>query len=1082
MNSAIQPLVAGAFALLSLGVLAGTPEGRMIRVTEHLHQGYGQELLVYDFSVPDRACAPDGVRLAGPNGPRPVQLVEIEYWSDRREFVKSARLVFIVDGLEPRATQSYTVAYGPTAAPPVPSDLTVNTSETAVELVTSRIGVRLPLGGGQFAAPAALADLPGPLSAMRLGNGAWAGGSEFIGNARVDAWSSEVIDAGPVVARVRTRYHLAEGATVSFTATLAAGDGAVYWEMESSADRPELGVAFRLPPLPGVEEALLPRGYGQWSRQDRTVQLTPGPEPFVRLTPDSSILNVFPENAVAIVLAPRGGEGSLQIRSHEPGRWVDPVAPLTYGGFQTWHADMIPASWENWRRMRLPVAYTEDGTVMLSASLAKGTRVWSVGAGDPVVGRRLDRVKDQVLDWPADPRRPHPRLFLSADRMKAAWQRADGDPDLLRLLTAAEQRWSWNVLAAPAAVGLPFAPEERRTAAAMEQAVGLLREQLAHLGFFDVMRGANAVTGMYDALIDSGWLSAEDRALFRAQMAHLAYVLADPMCWSIERGYHSGNPNMSVSYTLSLGLLACAIADHPMAETWAQYAIAWMDKWLTDEVGPDGQWLPEGSHYTALPFSHMTAFAAAAKRAGFHDFTIDPRLHRLLLYYAKTQSPPDPRYGGHRATGAWGRGTTGDRLAEFAAAAWMLADANPDLSAIMQWIWAEHGYPAAGADWFMGGFEPYVFDRHLPMTAPEWGTEVFSNMGAVCRSAFKTPHESYLVFLSHTDPLRNLDVWPPSVGSFPQWFGRGAPLSTCFNLDTGYAVRHELLQTGVRLARNWGAPDDRGGPFGHYVKTTPEAVVCQPNADYVRSSFTYSKVDDRDWFPNPPPPAYPRVEPATEPRLEWVRQLLFVKDPDPAGPAYIVVRDTTRGGQPTAWQFWTLSEKIGTPAQTANLDAFLADKPGQQLAPARELPPGDHYTAIGQFGVDVDFFIVGPTDTPRHTLRYGGMYRNVPEYQDLFHLQLPGDGDYFVVAFPRPRDEAAPAFTRIADGNGVRIEGPWGTDFVFLAREPFEFEDGGTRFNGSVGLIQRRGEQVHFTLGADGRVEDGGKGAARQER
>ena len=111
----------------------------------------------------------------------------------------------------------------------------------------------------------------------------------------------------------------------------------------------------------------------------------------------------------------------------------------------------------------------------------------------------------------------------------------------------------------------------------------------------------------------------------------------------------------------------------------------------------------------------------------------------------------------------------------------------------------------------------------------------------------------------------------------------------------------------------------------------------------------------------------PRVTPATEPKLEWTRQALYLKDTDPAGPTYLVVRDTTHGGQPTAWQFWTLSEKLGTPAQVRDLNAFLADKPGAKLLPARELPAGARYTAIGQFGVDVEYFIASPTGTSRHT-------------------------------------------------------------------------------------------------------------------
>jgi hypothetical protein len=64
---------------------------------------------------------------------------------------------------------------------------------------------------------------------------------------------------------------------------------------------------------------------------------------------------------------------------------------------------------------------------------------------------------------------------------------------------------------------------------------------------------------------------------------------------------------------------------------------------------------------------------------------------------------------------------------------------------------------------------------------------------------------------------------------------------------------------------------------------------------------------------------YPRVTPAMGTNLVWTRQVLFLKDFEPAGPAYMVVRDTTQGGQPTAWQFWTLSEKIGAPEQIKDL-------------------------------------------------------------------------------------------------------------------------------------------------------------------
>ena len=1067
----LQIYMSAVVFLLATVVAFAKPSTMQITLKEQLNLAYGPELVSYPFSAKAGTCVADSIQLTGPRGPVAAQLSDVEYWPGKQQYVKSARLVFVADELKALATDVYTLTYDSKPAPATPSDLQIHQDKDTVEITTSHVGIRLPVGGAN---PVSGKDVPGALAAMRLGNGAWAGGSSLTGDVKVKSWSAELLDAGPVVARVRMVYTLADGNILTLTASVAGNDSAVRWAMSVASDHPELGIQFRLPPLPGVKQALLPRGYGQWARE-HTLALTPSAKPFLGLVPNTSLGTVFFTEAVPTIRLAQEGGTELFLASSDPGAWVEPVAPLTYAGFKRWEADSIPLMWKTWQRKAIAVTYAPDGTVLLDANLANGQRKWVVSAGAPKVGDTLDRVKDLVLDWPTDAKQLHPRLFMRAPDVQAAWKRAATDPELMKQLTAREQRWAWSDLGAPAAIGVPLKPAALTTQAEKDQAVKFLREQLALLGNFDVMRGAIGMAGLYDALIDSDLLTPADKTLFRAQMARLAYVMADPQCWSIERGYLSGNPNMSSSYTCSLGIIACAISDHPLAKTWANYTTAWIDKWLTDDVGPNGEWITEGSHYGTASLEPMVAFAIAAKRAGFHDFTNDPRLKKFLLYYAKTQTPRDPRQPGNlRASGAWGRGTSGNHFPLFGMAAYMNANADPAFTQTMQWMWAAEGYPAPGADWRLGGYEAYAFDRGWPVKEPSWSTELFPNLGVFFRTAYNTPNESYLIFLSHTDSQRNFDVWTPGIGGFSQWFGRGKPLSTCFNLDTGYRVRHELLRDGVRLARNWGAPNDPKGPFGHYVNTTPQATAFQPAADYVRSNFTYTKVDDRDWFPDIVPPAFPRVTPATEPKLDWTRQVLYMKDPDPAGPAYIVVRDTTRGGQPTAWQFWTLSEKIGTPEQTQDLSAFLADKPGPKLLPARELPAGNRYTAVGQFGVDVEYFIASPAATPRHTLRYGGRDNNaVLEYQDLLHLQLPGDGAYYVAIFPHPRTETAPAFTTLADGKIIKVTGAFGTDYAFLSLEPGECKDGPASFSGTAGAIQLRGKQVTLTLSAGGEISYG---------
>ena len=723
--------------------------------------------------------------------------------------------------------------------------------------------------------------------------------------------------------------------------------------------------------------------------------------------------------------------------------------------------------WAVWKRHRLPVVYAPDGSVTLQANFTKGARSWWTASGAPRCGDQLDRIKDLQLDWPASPNLPHPRLFVDRSEIEATWARAVADPDLMKVLTTGGGQW-----AAPALPVL-MKPADQRKQPEIEAVIKPLRDPLNLLGNFDVMRHAIGVATLYDILIESDLLTPQEKALDRAQMAYLAYLMADPQCWSMERGYLTGNPNMSCSYTLSLGVLACAIPDHPMAKIWADRATQWLDKWLTDEVGPNGEWIPEGSGYGYVSLDPILSYSVAAQRAGFHDFSTDPRLKKLVLFFAKCLTPHNPDRKNMRVTPAYARGDMGNPVASFGLAARLFAHSDPALSKSFQWAWKENGYLPYMGDSRLGGIDPCYMDRRLPAEAPSWGSEWFPNLGALLRAGFNTPNESYVNVLAGVQSRHNLDIWTPGIGAISKWFGRGQPLSTSFTFEHGYNDRHELLRNGVRLARNWGDPNDAKTPFGHYTETTFGTFAALPTIDYVRSTFENTTTDDRDWFPKHVP-AFPRVTTASGTNLTWTRQILFVKDPDPAGAAWLLMRDTTQGGQPTAWQFWTLSEKIGASTQTVNSAAFLADRPGWTNQPARELPMGERYTALGQFGVDVEYLVASPSDTPRHTLRYGDPltwpWKSVHEYQDLLHLQLPGDGIYYVAAFPRQRAEAAPAIRSLAGGKIVKISGAFGTDYAFLATTVSVAEAEGVRVNGTAGSVQLRDGFSVLALGAPGEV------------
>ena len=161
--------------------------------------------------------------------------------------------------------------------------------------------------------------------------------------------------------------------------------------------------------------------------------------------------------------------------------------------------------------------------------------------------------------------------------------------------------------------------------------------------------------------------------MLQAQMAYFGYRLTDPAVWSAERGYCSGNQNMTVTWEMSRGLMACTIPEHPMAKTWYRKAACLEEQLLTHMVGPGGEWPESMGGHGRTSIDMVLAFAIAATNAGFHDYVNDPRVKRMILYWAKVLMPRDPRPRG------------------------IHADAIPDRRAFPPWAAIASDIPAAPA-------------------------------------------------------------------------------------------------------------------------------------------------------------------------------------------------------------------------------------------------------------------------------------------------------------------------------------------------------------------------------------------------
>ncbi|MCF7855762.1 MAG: hypothetical protein K9N51_13255, partial [Candidatus Pacebacteria bacterium] len=949
---------------------------RSFELKELLDRPWKRQLISFPVTADRGEWDPDNVRIRQGGEWVTFQLGEKALWEDGS--LKSATL-WLMANLEPRETAVWEAAVpvDNTLLPPVTTDLSIRRSEEAVILKTAYLEAALFEGEQTYRKPVDASQVSAPIGWMRLADGTVFAGSEMYGEDKIKSVSAQLTERGPLLAEMVYRYEYANGNSLDVTARLAAGDNALLWDTDVKLDRPDSGwrivINQQLPPLffPVRIEAFSKRDCVakgkrapfRWNYPVRDLQVLPlsahEAGKVTALTPWRDWWDDYTQTSFSLWMPDK--ELGISFAARDPGAWVVPKPP----GTMCSHARVQPKM--------MPLRKLKDGRLVLNVNLAAGEaggiRRWTLGLrpmpkkaveaenvlkllnakilgrGGPVprISRRLNTVKDYVLEWPRNTDAPHPRLFLSQEDINSYRKRFKPDPELLK---SAQGAWDTEfsrpsyrdskVLASWLVTGNDELAEKGKL-------VERLKNHLGRLGGFDQMRHTIVVATLYDALIDSHLVSAEDRPYLRAQMAYLAYAVADPRNWSIERGYCSGNPNMSVSQVMNIGIVASLFRNHPMAEKWAQTAVNRFNIWMERDVGPNGEWR-ESHNYVHVSTDPLLAFATAAQRAGFADFFSQGKFRNLLIYIGKmVYTPPDPQRDGHRVTAPMGRRTSGLPWGLTGMAAKATAELDPEFSKIMQFVWEGTGYSRNITDARWGGFQHVFADPDLPAANPGWHSERFPWWGIVMRQGYGSVNEHYVTI---TMPETFVGGYPSGYASIVKYFSRGIPVGGTFagtvHMHPNMAPRQELLQNRVTLARDWTDTADWYKRFGRKHSLRDSSFAALPRMDYLNADMRMT--EDYELWPHVQKkklprnlPTWPPVEKRGKTPLDWQRQLLFVKDSDAAGFSYLVFRDTVRGEQPTMWQFWTLSRKIGTPEQTADLESFLADAPGASSAAWREL-------------------------------------------------------------------------------------------------------------------------------------------------
>jgi hypothetical protein len=909
-------------------------------------------------------------------------------------------------------------------------------------LRNDRLEVTLP----RWEARADLGELAPPIASVGRPGAPPIGEARWVSSKRLGVLSaeSEIVAEGPVRAAVRQRVRFADGRGYSAVIELSARqDAAIVTE---DSDEVALFAAHRLI-LPGrvlwTNHGSMSGGVPQWS----VVETPPGPvadgDLACKLRPWSFWW--LPRLAEAAGFLAPGADTMTFVATLRPSLWS-------------------PTSWDGFERSEVPVTVLPDGRAAVSFPLAATEkeplhRVWALSAlpvADPAPEARaaalrrallrhgefpLDEVKDYGFDA-ASSARAHPSLLLDAAAVTRARAQARTDPQRAERLRDHERYFAAcgpldEILAkeGPAAF---FELYNRR----------YLRERLleAYLSSDDPRYGrwlAAVTLSFARQLLDTflekpsrpalgafgpwfseevtqlvvHWdlaadlLTPEARAFVERALVFGAHVLAHPDYWNLDRGLASANPNMTASIFLPRALLGLALDGHPEAAAWRREGDKEMAKEIAQWISPGGAWV-ECPHYQAAWFDSMFLLAEATRRRTGTDLFADPRVRDTYDYAGFLITPPDVRFA-PKGT-AVERAPSVDPSLGHTPAGWMTpfhglaagatAVAHPEFSARQQFFWNIEGRPHVNAG-RAKGLVAALANTDLRAAPPAETARAFPGFGAVLRSSWTDPRASYVAY--RTGP--NEHHYAAGELGEVVYYAKGAPLC----VDWG----------------NFHTPHSREEAWYH------NTVAFDTLGKWTHGAQTGQIRDTRE-LPGFAAVASGIIRGGGQ---EDLRHVLLVEAPDPLGPNYLVMRDHTADPGTYHDFYWSL------------------------FCLSREPEVKDrvvHYP--GQFGVDLDLFILSPREAPITRDRWSwsaavSTWGQLSEEQHGVHVHKVGSReDFFTVLYPSTAKERAPRAVAVAEGRATRVDHGEGTDLVLLSPgSPGSAREAGASLSGEIALARR---------------------------
>lgn len=1019
-----------------------------VKLRDYVGIDWRHELVHYDLTFPPgglKGAADAKVTLA--NGSAvPCQVSDVSR-HEKDGSINSMRIWFFANVPSDGETV-YTITPGQRGLEK-PSVRVKETADT-IELTTDApksIGIRLPNGKKEFDWPVPASQVPGPIQSLLLPRGKWVGEGRMEAPFNVKSYDARVMASGPLFAEVRVHYVFDTG----------------YWTFRTKV--------IQGCPMIVIEEEL-DNGMSELSAEqfDRffSFALNKGgfkpTEAYFTGKNDKDYL----ENLVKEGLNQKWKDAWGSLRS---GWFISKVSGYTLS-FKQDREDFYLTGYPTWSpRVGCLFRAVEPGGDAVGFA-ALNTAYWR----NPLCLRFLESTNGQLFvnlplqvyeqDWALDgfgrnsPNSTGRTLFVPDTTARRSYgimltPAEDEKKALLDSLFVKASKLGFHPLDEVKDWILdwpdPLADAKRATASTPKgtKALALMRERIRFkeaVGNF----GRHSMAYHYDfakryypvvqGVVDSPKaLTAEERKELRRLCAYNAYEMnsLDTFPWG--SGFHLGNPNMTIMAVEARVKASRLIQDHPMFAEWGAYSLALIKKFFERFTMSSGAPY-ENPHYT---IGVSMDWAAEANQplidAGIGDALDSELFKKSMRFIINWLSPPDPRFLGHRLVLPLGNTSYQSVPPSFADRyVTYYRERDPVLAGQLQWF-ANQTLPD---------------DKKVAIVkdiVPELKSGWFKDYGVIFRHGFGTPYETMMHFLAgrcfgHYE--LETDHMAYTI------YAKGQPIH--LNFGNGYFPMfvRPWLRNRVSFDMKMEAPERN--------RIEVEQASFSREAEYFRAVREVSQLlpvateypllnEKNKWTPQESENYVAAIaewdKPASFiPLTVWRRQMLFLKDADPKGPNYFVLRDTFGGTptRPTDLSLWFLANSM-----TKTNNCFHFD---------------------GQCKVDMDVFINTPEEFTPKTDKYGHQQQpygrlvgfdpayhpggKLWESQLLFRIRQPAGKGYMVVLYPRLKNDDPPAkFTRIAE-NVVKVETPLSTDYVFMNPYSFGFQNDQVSFEGMAAAVR----------------------------